>query len=123
ALLATRRDHTRTARTLHAVLTAADQVGTGAPSSAATRAEPTAGTPTDEPATGVATDLPTGPPADLHGPLTGPIAAALAADPAAALTLDAWAARLHVSTVSIRRAFLAETGMPYSRWRTRARLL
>ena len=115
ALLATRRDHTRTARTLHAVLTAADQAGTGAPSAAATRAEPAWGTPTDATATGS--------PTDLHGPLTGPIAAALAADPASTLTLDAWAARLHVSTVSIRRAFLAETGMPYSRWRTRARLL
>jgi len=57
-----------------------------------------------------------------HGPLTAPIAAALAADPAHACTLETWAQRLHVSTVSIRRAFLAETGLPFSQWRTHVRL-
>lgn len=57
-----------------------------------------------------------------HGPLTAPIAAALAADPAHACTLETWAQRLHVSAVSIRRAFLAETGLPFSQWRTRVRL-
>ncbi|KQR16500.1 AraC family transcriptional regulator [Cellulomonas sp. Leaf334] len=57
-----------------------------------------------------------------HGPLTAPIAAALAADPAHPCTLETWAQRLHVSSVSIRRAFLAETGLPFSQWRTRVRL-
>jgi len=56
------------------------------------------------------------------GPLTAPIAAALADDPAHPCTLEEWAQRLHVSTVSIRRAFLTETGVPFSQWRTRVRL-
>jgi|GEM_PF-1039035 len=148
ALLATRRDHTRTARTLGALLGAPDTASracvptVGAP--AATSTTPAAGTLGHTgPAAGtvghrgpVAGTLGsagpvagTGHAADqvadddrLRGPLTAPIAQALVDDPASTLTLDEWAARLHVSPVSIRRAFLTETGMPFSRWRTRARL-
>jgi len=37
-------------------------------------------------------------------------------------TLDEWARELHTSSASIRRAFRAETGMPFSQWRTMFRL-
>lgn len=106
ALLATRRDHTRTSRTLRTLL--------AAPGDSTTPGDPR---PRAAARPGPAQD-----PGRLHGPLTAPIAQALAEDPASNLTLDEWAARLHVSPVSIRRAFLTETGVPFSRWRTRARL-
>lgn len=57
-----------------------------------------------------------------RGPLTAPVAAYLRRDPASDRTLDQWALILHTSVASIRRAFLAETGISYSRWRTRYRL-
>lgn len=60
--------------------------------------------------------------AELHGPLTSAISAALHADPADDRTLDGWARRLHTSTTSIRRAFVAELGTSYTTWRTAVRL-
>lgn len=60
--------------------------------------------------------------AELNGPLTAAISAALHADPADDRTLDSWARRLHTSTTSIRRAFVAELGTSYSAWRTAVRL-
>lgn len=57
-----------------------------------------------------------------RGPLSGPIAAALLADPADQRSLDEWASELHSSAVSIRRAFRSETGLAFSEWRTRVRL-
>lgn len=56
------------------------------------------------------------------GRLTLPIVEALAADPADPRTLADWALHLHVSSISIRRAFDAEVGMNFSDWRTRARV-
>jgi AraC-like DNA-binding protein len=56
------------------------------------------------------------------GPLTRPIADALREDPADERTLEDWAAHLHTSVVSIRRAFPAETGLAFTQWRTRVRL-
>ena len=57
-----------------------------------------------------------------RGPLTGPIAAAFEADPAHDSTLDEWASDLHCSVTSLRRAFLAETGLSFTDWRTRFRI-
>ncbi|MGJ7419132.1 helix-turn-helix domain-containing protein [Streptomyces cinereoruber] len=37
-------------------------------------------------------------------------------------TAAEWAESLYVSSTSLRRAFRAETGLPFSEWRTRARL-
>lgn len=56
------------------------------------------------------------------GPLTRPIMEHLRLAPAHLLSLEEWATRLHSSTASIRRAFLAETGRPYSEWATFFRL-
>jgi AraC-like DNA-binding protein len=56
------------------------------------------------------------------GRLTLPIVEALEADPADPRTLADWALHLHVSSISIRRAFDAELGMTFSDWRTRARV-
>lgn len=50
------------------------------------------------------------------------VARTLLADPADATGLDAWAARLHVSTKTLQRDFLREHGVAFSVWRTRARL-
>ncbi|MDA0563626.1 AraC family transcriptional regulator [Streptomonospora sp. S1-112] len=55
-------------------------------------------------------------------PLLAPIVAAVRADPADTTTLAAWAARLGVSTRTITRAFLAETGTGFSRWLATARV-
>lgn len=57
-----------------------------------------------------------------RGPLTGPIVAAFEADPAHDNTLDEWASELHCSVTSLRRAFLAETGLSFTDWRTRFRI-
>ncbi|MET0863214.1 MAG: AraC family transcriptional regulator [Nakamurella sp.] len=56
------------------------------------------------------------------GSLTAPVAESLRAQPNDARTLDEWARLLHTSSASIRRAFRAETGMPFSQWRTMLRL-
>lgn len=60
--------------------------------------------------------------AELRGPLTSAIGAALRADPADDRTLDGWARRLHTSTTSIRRAFVTELGTTYTTWRSAVRL-
>lgn len=57
-----------------------------------------------------------------RGTLTAPIAAYLRQDPSSDRTLTQWALVLHTSVASLRRAFLAETGVSYSQWRTRYRL-
>lgn len=56
------------------------------------------------------------------GELTGPVVAHLRQHPASDRTLAEWAPLLHTSVASLRRAFLAETGISYSQWRTRYRL-
>ncbi len=56
------------------------------------------------------------------GPVSGPVAAALHSNPADPRTLEDFAAQLHTSVVSIRRAFRDETGLPFSQWRTQVRL-
>lgn len=50
------------------------------------------------------------------------LAHAVLARPAGQQTLDDWARDLAVSASTLRRTFLAETGMTFSEWRTRARL-
>ena len=50
------------------------------------------------------------------------LAEALLERPSSQLTLDQWARRLAVSQSTLRRAFVAETGLTFSEWRTRARL-
>jgi len=54
--------------------------------------------------------------------LTGPVAQSLRVRPNDIRTLDEGARQLHTSSASIRRAFRAETGMPFSQWRTMFRL-
>lgn len=56
------------------------------------------------------------------GPLTAQIAAAFDADPAHDGTLEDWSRRLHCGVATLRRAFLAETGMSFTDWRTGFRL-
>ena len=48
---------------------------------------------------------------------------ALMREPDAALTLDEWAAQLHLSTRTLHRQFLQQTGMRLGQWRRQARLL
>lgn len=55
-------------------------------------------------------------------PLLRPIALALIARPADPRPLDAWARQPGVSGRTLARAFLAETAVPFGRWRTLARL-
>lgn len=50
------------------------------------------------------------------------VATAVLDHPGATHSLDDWAGRLHASGRTIQRAFLAETGMTFSAWRTRVRL-
>ncbi|MHC9046935.1 helix-turn-helix transcriptional regulator [Microbacterium saperdae] len=56
------------------------------------------------------------------GPLTRPVMEHLRLAPAAVPPLTEWSHRLHASVATIRRAFLAETGSPYSEWTTLFRL-
>lgn len=56
------------------------------------------------------------------GRLTLPIVEALDADPADPRSLTDWALHLHVSSMSIRRAFDAEVGLSFTDWRTRTRV-
>ncbi|MEV7226743.1 AraC family transcriptional regulator [Polymorphospora sp. NPDC051019] len=62
------------------------------------------------------------------GPAGGPgfamtVARAISHDPGDPTRLDEWADRLHISVKTLQRDFEREFGMPYSRWRTRLRLL
>ena len=50
------------------------------------------------------------------------VARAILERPAGQETLDAWARRLATSASTLRRAFVTETGLTFSEWRTRARL-
>ncbi|WP_369412762.1 AraC family transcriptional regulator [Neoroseomonas alba] len=50
------------------------------------------------------------------------LTAALSADPASPLTLEDWATRSGASPRTLRRLFLAETGMGFARWRQALRL-
>jgi AraC-like DNA-binding protein/quercetin dioxygenase-like cupin family protein len=56
------------------------------------------------------------------GPLTGPVATALREDPADPRTLGEWGRTVGASERTLARAFTAETGLPFGRWRTRLRL-
>jgi len=51
------------------------------------------------------------------------VARVLDQDPADPTDLQEWARRLHISAKTLQRDFAREFGMPYSRWRTRSRLL
>ncbi|MBO1902720.1 helix-turn-helix domain-containing protein [Leucobacter weissii] len=55
---------------------------------------------------------------DPHSELLRPILLALEEDPADQRGLAAWAAELRVSSRTITRAFRAETGLSFGRWRT-----
>ncbi|THA80075.1 AraC family transcriptional regulator [Streptomyces sp. A0592] len=50
------------------------------------------------------------------------VAEALARTPSDPRTASEYAADVYTSTTTLRRAFQAETGMPFSEWRTRLRL-
>lgn len=50
------------------------------------------------------------------------VALALAGDPADRRTLDEWGRQVGASGRTLARSFLAETGIPFGRWRTLARL-
>ncbi|MBM9465156.1 helix-turn-helix domain-containing protein [Aeromicrobium sp. YIM 150415] len=51
------------------------------------------------------------------------IAEHLLSEPDDATSLDAWSQKLGVSSRTIMRAFVTETGQSFARWRTRARLI
>jgi len=58
-------------------------------------------------------------------PVSGParmLAAALRADPSDRRTLEQWGRQVAASGRTLARAFAAETGVPFGRWRTRLRL-
>lgn len=66
-----------------------------------------------------------GPAADVPMPVDGrarSVADALVAAPADRRGLREWAVALHVSEKTLRRSFLAETGMTFTDWRTQVRL-
>lgn len=58
----------------------------------------------------------------LRDPRLRRLAAALAADPASGLTLEAWAGRCGASPRTLTRLFRRETGMSFGRWRQALRL-
>jgi AraC-like DNA-binding protein len=65
--------------------------------------------------------------ANLRTPMpTDPRALSVAhqilADPADTRSLDQWGKAVGTSTRTLARAFLAETGLPFGRWRTTARM-
>ena len=73
-------------------------------------------------------ELAAAPAAPLHLPMPrdrrlAPIARELLADPACSLSIEDWAGRVGASGRTLARLFLAETGLPFGRWRTRCRLL
>ncbi|MGY1744567.1 helix-turn-helix domain-containing protein [Blastococcus sp. SYSU D00695] len=55
-------------------------------------------------------------------PRAATVASRLLADPADDTPLAAWAARLRVGESTLRRSFVADTGMPFSEWRARVRV-
>lgn len=57
-----------------------------------------------------------------HDQRAAEVARALLDHPAGQETVEEWADRVTTSASTLRRAFLAETGMTFSEWRTRARL-
>ena len=64
---------------------------------------------------------------DLHVPMPSSpaaryVAVRLTTDPAAHVSLADWAERTYVSQATLRRAFVGETGMPFSQWLTHVRL-
>ncbi|SDU73518.1 AraC family transcriptional regulator [Jiangella alkaliphila] len=66
-----------------------------------------------------------GPAADVPMPAAGrarELAQALVRSPGDPRSLHEWAAALHVSEKTLRRAFVAETGMTFTDWRTQVRL-
>ncbi len=68
------------------------------------------------------------PAAPLHLPMPrdrrlAPIVEALLADPACPLSIEDWGRRVGASGRTLARAFLVETGLPFTRWRTQCRLL
>ncbi len=65
--------------------------------------------------------LPLGVPA-LHDPRLARLAAALQANPASPLTVEAWAERSGASPRTLARLFQRETGMSFGRWRQLLRL-
>ncbi|WP_072801799.1 helix-turn-helix domain-containing protein [Rhodococcoides yunnanense] len=54
--------------------------------------------------------------------IAGHIADHIVADPSDARSLEDWARELGVSTKTVMRAFVADTGSTYGQWRTRARM-
>lgn len=54
--------------------------------------------------------------------IAGVIAERIVADPALTLTVEGWAAELGVSTKTVMRAFVTDTGTTFGQWRTRARM-
>ncbi|KHL13200.1 UNVERIFIED_CONTAM: AraC family transcriptional regulator [Mumia flava] len=57
-----------------------------------------------------------------RSPAATAVAAALVAGPADRRTAEQWAEAHFVSSTTLRRAFVTETGLTFSEWRTRARL-
>lgn len=73
-------------------------------------------------------ELAAAPTAPLHLPMPrdrrlAPIAQALLADPACPRSIEDWGKQVGASGRTLARAFLAETGLPFTRWRTQCRLL
>lgn len=73
-------------------------------------------------------ELAAAPTAPLHLPMPrdrrlAPIAQALLADPACPRSIEDWGRHVGASGRTLARAFLAETGLPFTRWRTQCRLL
>jgi AraC-like DNA-binding protein len=55
-------------------------------------------------------------------PRAATVAARLLTDPADDTPLRTWAVRLRVGESTLRRSFVTETGLPFSEWRSRARV-
>lgn len=50
------------------------------------------------------------------------VAIALLRDPRRGDSVEQWARQVHVSAKTLQRAFVSDTGLPFSRWRTKVRL-
>ncbi len=57
-----------------------------------------------------------------HDPRAADVADALVSDPASRRTLSEWGREVGAGERTLARAFLAETGVPFGRWRTQLRL-